>query len=117
MVEVFSALCGMSSSDFAQLASGEYGEDFLNKLIGVFGKLQDDAERAEAAIADLIRQRDELAEENARLRQALASIANRINVEGSPWHEAQAALDKVVVSIKSEARAALAKLDAGKVQP
>jgi hypothetical protein len=50
---------------------------------------------------------DELRAENAALRNALVSIANRINVEGSPWHDAQMSLDKIVTSVKMECRAAL----------
>lgn len=67
---------------------------------------------AKHRITALVAKEAELAAEraeNARLRIALASIANRINVEGSPWHDAQLALDKLVVEIKRKVRATLAE--------
>ena len=43
-----------------------------------------------------------------RLREALANLANGINIVGSPYHKAQEALDQIVVDTKRAARAALA---------
>jgi hypothetical protein len=45
--------------------------------------------------------------ENARLRQAIADEANRINIEGSAYHRAQLALDEIVTGLKVRYRAAL----------
>ena len=56
-----------------------------------------------------------LTAERDALREALARIANRINIEGSPWHEASLALDRVVSEVKREARAALASTREGDV--
>lgn len=48
-----------------------------------------------------------LESENKRLREAIASIANSINVVGSPYHKAQEALDLLVIETKKAAREAL----------
>ena len=45
--------------------------------------------------------------ENARLRQAIADEANRVNIEGSEYHRAQLALDEIVTGLKRRSRAAL----------
>lgn len=47
------------------------------------------------------------AAEIERLREALAHIANTINIVGSPYHKAQEALDQIVTETKRAARAAL----------
>lgn len=49
----------------------------------------------------------EIIAENKRLREALAHIANTINIVGSPYHKAQEALDQIVTETKRAARAAL----------
>jgi hypothetical protein len=50
---------------------------------------------------------DKLRDENQRLREALCRIANGINVQGTPWHDAQLALDRIVTDVKGVARDAL----------
>lgn len=50
---------------------------------------------------------EQLGRENVRLRQSIAGTANSINVEGSPFHKAQLALDDIVRTIKADAIAAL----------
>lgn len=50
---------------------------------------------------------DAAAQENVRLRTALARISNEINVVGSPYHKALNALDELIISLRREARAAL----------
>ena len=65
------------------------------------------------AAATLTAQIEALTAERDALREALARIANRINIEGSPWHEASLALDRVVSEVKREARAALASTSEG----
>ncbi len=45
--------------------------------------------------------------DNARLRQHIADTANRINVAGSHYHQAQQALDAIVTEVKQSARKAL----------
>jgi hypothetical protein len=55
----------------------------------------------------------DLVEENARLRQALADLANKINIVGSPYDIAQKALDQMVADVKNEARAALSRYAGG----
>lgn len=49
----------------------------------------------------------ELEAENARLRKTLATIANSFNIVGSHYDHAVQALDAMVRSIKTQARAAL----------
>lgn len=49
----------------------------------------------------------EIIAENKRLREALANLANTINIVGSPYHKAQEALDQIVTETKRAARAAL----------
>ena len=49
----------------------------------------------------------ELEAENARLRKTLATIANSFNIVGSHYDHAVQALDALVRSIKTQARAAL----------
>lgn len=45
--------------------------------------------------------------ENARLRQHIADEANRVNIAGSAYDRAQAALDEIVAGVKNRARTAL----------
>ena len=45
--------------------------------------------------------------DNAKLREALANLANRINIVGSPYDQVQKALDQIVIDTKRAARAAL----------
>jgi hypothetical protein len=49
----------------------------------------------------------ELRAENARLRQAIADMANSINIVGSPYDRASNALDEIVHNVKRAARQAL----------
>lgn len=48
------------------------------------------------------------AAEIARLREALAGLANRVKAEGSPYHTAILALDALVYDVKRRAHQALA---------
>lgn len=57
--------------------------------------------KAEERVAGLER-------ENARLRQHIADEANRINIAGSAYDRAQAALDEIVTGLKMRARETLA---------
>ena len=47
------------------------------------------------------------AAEIKRLREALAHLANTINIVGSHYHRAQVAIDDLVLDVKKSARAAL----------
>ena len=42
-----------------------------------------------------------------KLREALANLANTINIVGSPYHRAQEALDQIVTETKRAVRTAL----------
>ena len=55
-------------------------------------------------IADTI---EAQAAEIKRLREALAHLANTINIVGSHSHRAQVAIDDLVLDVKKSARAAL----------
>jgi Lar family restriction alleviation protein len=63
--------------------------------------------RADAALAAAQAEVAALQIENARLRQAIADEASRINIEGSAYHRAQLALDEIVTGLKARSRAAL----------
>jgi hypothetical protein len=47
------------------------------------------------------------AAEIKRLREALAHLANTIDIVGSHYHRAQVAIDDLVLDVKKSARAAL----------
>lgn len=65
-----------------------------------------DSEREANAI---LTERAEAAEAREKvLREAVANLANRINIEGSPYHTAILALDAIVHGVKRECRQALA---------
>jgi enhancing lycopene biosynthesis protein 2 len=60
-----------------------------------------------AEMVKLARDSAFLEAENARLRQHIADEANRVNIVGSAYDRAQAALDEIVAGVKSRARNAL----------
>lgn len=63
--------------------------------------------KAAAALTAQAQRIAELEAENARLRKTLATIANSFNIVGSHYDHAVQALDAMVRSIKTQARAAL----------
>ena len=91
----------------AELLGGATPDGLLDGSRDHLSLVQAFARHRTTALAAKEAENAELRAENTRLRLAIASIANRINVEGSPWHEAQVALDKLVAEIKREARAIL----------
>ena len=56
---------------------------------------------------DLRAENERLRVEVVNLRAALAELANGINIVGSPYHQAQQALDELTLQVKRQARAAL----------
>ena len=46
--DIFTQLCGMSDSEFADVAGGEWGEDFKSAIIGEMVRLQDACTAAES---------------------------------------------------------------------
>jgi predicted RNA-binding protein len=83
--------------------------DQLDHLANINALMYDDLDTIDAA-----KNRIEILEaENARLRQAIADEANRINIEGSAYHKAQLALDEIVVGLKQRTRAVLAATSGG----
>lgn len=83
-----------------------HGEDHGNGMLLHAVLFAEAANRITALEAEKV----PLVSENARLREAIARLANSINIVGSPYHRAQQALDDLVSEVKQTARATLATL-------
>lgn len=73
----------------------------LDRLMGdsmwrAASQIETDGKRIEAQAAEI-----------KRLREALAHLANTIDIVGSHYHRAQVAIDDLVLDVKKSARAAL----------
>jgi hypothetical protein len=87
---------------------GDLAVGILNRLDEAADTLWSDGDEAKAKLMDdaqIVIQAQ--AAEIKRLREALAHLANTINIVGSHYHRAQVAIDDLVLDVKKSARAAL----------